>query len=598
MKRKYFLHKFIRYFLLFSLPILFMGIMLCVYCSVKIKNDINLQAQSTFHTGTRLMEEIMQTGDDTAAMFNNNSTVSLSLYKILNRNSLNYKEYVVRSVVFSILENAKSNNSLVESIYIYLDNDQGNYFQTDKKTVALSDSPDQEWLDIFNKTDISIQKWVVRREIKNYEFESSHECVSIFRRIKNYRGVLVINLNAASLSRLLSSIENYANEAVLVADGDGQVLFSNQIASSLSPASGMDIIEQLDIDGSSEDDFLSTVRLQGRQFIMTKFYSSGYGLYFLSLVPVKDIYQLLYQIIFSVLLGIMMAAVFCLIFSFYLTNKNFRQIENLIEILSAAEAGTYTSALPGYCYENARKLDEYNLILNQVIHTYVRNNTLTLELKEAELRKTLLELRSLQLQINPHFFFNTLQSIDMEILKKEGYGSPASQLIESLSGILRYALEDSSSPVALREEIQSCKDYFAIQQFHYPGRIALLWDYEDSVLEYSVLRLLFQPLVENSIHYGILTRNDTCVIRIKIFLRNGHLNFHVLDTGAGMSKEKLTDLRQSLHSQSLHSPEGQRRSIGIKNTHKRLILSYPGSEGLTIISREEKGTCVSFSIPV
>ena len=199
MKRKYFLHKFIRYFLLFSLPILFMGIMLCVYCSVKIKDDINLQAQSTFHTGTR---------DDTAAMFNNNSTVSLSLYKILNRSSLNYKEYVVRSVVFSILENARSSNSLVESVYIYLNNSQGNYFQTDKKTVALSDSPDQEWLDIFNKTDSSTQKWVVRRKIKNYEFENSHECVSIFRRIKNYDGVLVINLNASALSNLLSSIES------------------------------------------------------------------------------------------------------------------------------------------------------------------------------------------------------------------------------------------------------------------------------------------------------------------------------------------------------------------------------------------------------
>jgi len=593
MKRKYFLHKFIRYFLLFSLPILFMGIMLCVYCFVKIKDDINLQAQSTFHTGTRLMEEIMQTGDDTAAMFNNNSTVSLSLYKILNRSSLNYKEYVVRSVVFSILENARSSNSLVESVYIYLNNSQGNYFQTDKKTVALSDSPDQEWLDIFNKTDSSTQKWVVRRKIKNYEFENSHECVSIFRRIKNYEGVLVINLNASALSSLLSSIENYANEAVLVADGDGQILFSNPNAALMDSGSCTDFIGQMDIKAGSADSFLSTVRYEGRRYIMTKFYSSGYGLYFLSLVPVKDIYQLLYQIIFSVLLGILMAAVFCLLFSFYLTNKNFRQIEDLIEILSAAEAGTYTSSLPGFCYENARKLDEYNLILNQVIHTYVRNNALTMELKEAELRKTLLELKSLQLQINPHFFFNTLQSVDMEIMKKEGYGSPASQLIENLSGILRYALEDSSSPVTLREEIQSCKDYFAIQQFHYPGRIALLWDYDSEVLDYSVLRLLFQPLVENSIHYSILTPRDTCVIRIKIYLRKNRLYFHVLDTGAGMSKQKLSDLRQSLD-----SPEGQKRGIGVKNTHKRLILSYPGNKGLTVISREGKGTCVSFSIPV
>ena len=107
------------------------------------------------------------------------------------------------------------------------------------------------------------------------------------------------------------------------------------------------------------------------------------------------------------------------------------QIERLLDILWCAEKGTLSLDDSGE-FIDAEKLDEYNLILNQVIFTFVRNNMLTMQLKEWQLKKTISELKALQLQINPHFFFNTLQSIDMEIVKNEGrdpvlqriYGKP------------------------------------------------------------------------------------------------------------------------------------------------------------------------------
>ena len=134
------------------------------------------------------------------------------------------------------------------------------------------------------------------------------------------------------------------------------------------------------------------------------------------------------------MVGIIIAAILCLILSLYLTQKNFHQIELLMDILWKAEKGKLPLDDNGRLID-AKKIDEYNLILNRVILTFVKNNTLTMQVKEYQLKKTLSELKALQLQINPHFFFNTLQSIDMEIIKNEGYQASASKLIHALSDI-------------------------------------------------------------------------------------------------------------------------------------------------------------------
>lgn len=590
MKRKFFFKKFFQYFRIFSLPVIIIGLILSIFSFIKIREDIYLQSQSTFQIGTELIEEVVTQGDDLAAIFNNSATVSLPLYKILNEHSLNYKEYVAKELISSILDNSANNSDFIDSIYVYLKNNRGMFFQTGRNVQSMEDTLDNQWLLLFDSRPQNSDTWIVKRSFSNYNFEAPHESVSIFHKLKYFDGVLVTNLNIQNLTQRLSTIENYPNEIILVANPQNQVLFSNKSSLSISETFMQEIMEQFDSLFRNKTPYLSTIILNHQNYIVTSFTSNKYDLHFLSLVPQRDIYQLLYQIIYCVIFGVIFAAILCLFFSFYLTNRSFTQISNLMDILWHAEQGDYPSEES--FSDDLKHLDEYSLILNQIILTYVRNNVLTLKVQESELKKTVSELKALQLQINPHFFFNTLQSIDMEVIKKEGYLAPASKLIHALSDILSYALEDSSAPTTLREEIKSSRQYFEIQQFHYPGQLTLLWDYDEDILDYSVIRLLFQPFLENSIRYSILSPNDHCLIRIKIQDRGDSLRFYILDTGYGMDFESLEQLRASLNEESaipLH--------IGVKNTHKRLVLTYPGTEGLSIVSVLGKGTCIRFSIP-
>lgn len=591
MKRRYFFRKFFQYFLVFSLPVLIMGIILSIYSFIRIRRDINQKSESTFLIGSELINEIMSQSDGLAAIFNNSTAVSGSLHKILNQKSLDYKEYIAKDLISSILENSVTNFNNVESIYIYLANNHDMFYQTNKDVQTIRSATDTGWLDSYLQQDPGVTSWVEKRSFSNYEFESEHTAVTLFRRIKYYDGVLVTNLNIQTLSEKLSSIENYPNEAIIVTDSSGQLLFANPNAQSMQFDPDRDILSQLTFGSQKSRGVSGTVHYGGDAYILTDCTLGKLNLHFLSLVPRRDIYQLLYQIIYCVIIGVITAAVFCLLFSLYMTNRSFNQIERLLDIFSNVERGTYQA--DSTILENKRELDEYNLILNQVIQTFIRNNMLTLQIRESELKKTKSDLMALQLQINPHFFFNTLQSIDMEIIKKEGYQAAASQLIHYLSDILRYALEDSSTPVPLGEEIQACKEYFEIQKFHYPGQISLLWDYDEECKKYSVLRLLFQPLVENSIRYSISGPKDRCIIRIKILNREDCLRIHILDTGSGMDKKTLYNLRASLDREE----PGSNSRIGVKNIHRRLILSYPGNPGLSVISIRGQGTCISFSVP-
>ena len=111
MKRKYFIHKFTQYFFIFSLPVLIIGLLLTVYSYFQIRDNSNTQAQSSFQISSQLITEILTKGDDVAEMMNTNSAISMSMYRILNRNSMNYKENVTKNIMFDILENLKSRST-------------------------------------------------------------------------------------------------------------------------------------------------------------------------------------------------------------------------------------------------------------------------------------------------------------------------------------------------------------------------------------------------------------------------------------------------------------------------------------------------------
>ena len=176
----------------------------------------------------------------------------------------------------------------------------------------------------------------------------------------------------------------------------------------------------------------------------------------------------------------------------------------------------------------------------------------------------------MQLQLNPHFIFNTLQTVDLEILKSQPPGNASSFLIHNLSDILKYSLENTSRLVPLKEEIAVCKKYAEIQKLRYTNPFLLYWEYEEEVLEIPIIHLVLQPLLENSLHHAIKELPRQGLIKIKLFIQNKRLHFYVVDNGLGISKDRLVEINSRLKRQNLT----QNSHIGLYNTNMRLVLTY------------------------
>jgi sensor histidine kinase YesM len=202
-----------------------------------------------------------------------------------------------------------------------------------------------------------------------------------------------------------------------------------------------------------------------------------------------------------------------------------------------------------------------------------------------------LELQALQSQINPHFLFNTLNVLS-KLALLEG-AEKTSDLIVSMSNLLRYNLRNLDQPVTLQDEVAHVKEYFIIQQARFRDRIQLEMDIEPSALQQPIPALTLQPIVENAFMHGIEHMENGAIIRLEIARQSDGVRISISDNGSGMTEE----VRQSLLRLESEPNHKQSTGLGTKNVFKRLQLFYGVNELIEIQSELGKGTKVVIRIP-
>jgi two-component system sensor histidine kinase YesM len=208
------------------------------------------------------------------------------------------------------------------------------------------------------------------------------------------------------------------------------------------------------------------------------------------------------------------------------------------------------------------------------------------------------EMMALQSQINPHFLSNTLKTIFWRTVALTGGQNDASRMIDSLSHIMSYSLSDSRELVPLRDEMAYATNYASIQKIRFKGRFRLVWKYSGEILDYKCLKLLFQPLIENSITHGAVENGTECLIKISLREHRGRLCVFVRDNGAGIDSGKLAEIQARLS-----DDDDNFSHIGMRNIYRRLRLTY--GDRLTFklksfpaeSSPASGGTLVFFSFP-
>lgn len=249
--------------------------------------------------------------------------------------------------------------------------------------------------------------------------------------------------------------------------------------------------------------------------------------------------------------------------------------------------------LRGYGKTYDEKTNEITYITNNILDIGNENIALNREIQDKLILLNNTHLNMLQNQINPHFLHNTLETIKWYVVDLEDDDDNASSMIEKLSKILRYSLDNNEFLVSLNEEMEYTQTYIDIMSTRYADRFTTDWIIAPDVRGASIMKLSLQPVIENSISHGILPRKDNLgKITIKIYKNNNSLMAEISDNGMGMDADKLQEIRNKLSKGDAKGAHG----LGMCNVNSRIKLIYGENHGVSITSKIGVGTTVTLSM--
>ncbi|QNK55999.1 sensor histidine kinase [Paenibacillus sp. PAMC21692] len=280
------------------------------------------------------------------------------------------------------------------------------------------------------------------------------------------------------------------------------------------------------------------------------------------------------------------------LFNVFFVNRVAKSIIKVVRKMRLVEQGLLDIRV------TAQGKDETVLLANSFNSMVERIGNLLSEVRREQDRKQHAEMMLMQAQIKPHFLFNTLESINA--LAAQNEGAKIMLMVRRLSNLLRTSMHHSEE-IGIKQEIEHVRSYLEIQKYRFEELFTYELQVPEEALQYSILKLTLQPLVENSIQHGFDGYEDgQGVISIDVSVEPHSLVIMVSDNGKGMGQEVLQKLSEG-YSPSRKSQDeaelGERRGLGIRNVADRLRIHYGPGYGMMICSTEGEGTTIRCIIP-
>lgn len=472
----------------------------------------------------------------------------------------------------------------IHSMYFYTDNQQGMFLTSSGSNIGpalITQYEDSGWYDGYqqmldNRVDFSAQ----RRQVKLFSFESAPtNVITLYRQLYLRNGVIVLNLHQEYFDNMLANQTTSASQILLTANENHEILMQSSGSQTFSE----DVVAAL---CAADEKALRTFEIDGRKWFVTRMPSGNrYHWTYLSLTPIdeanaflRDMFMLLGLIFFPTLLV-------CTLVAWKYSRRYCRNALQILNTLEAAER--HEEDLSKF---NESSKDFYGMVTQKIVRNYAERNYLRYQLEQKQRSVREMELCALRSQVNPHFLFNTLKSIYWMSVSQAGGPNEVSRMIENMTEILEYSLDDADEMASLQDEIRNTRAYITIQHMRYQERFSVEWHYNPEIETYYTVKMLLQPLVENAIMHG-MRWNEGMPLRIQISIEkhDDFIEIKVSDDGVGIPIDELRKIRSRLQS---HSDEGH---IGLYSCNKRLCLTFGDECGIQVSS--ENGVTISLRFP-
>ena len=470
--------------------------------------------------------------------------------RLLSSQSFEYEDLLLLNDMKDQLATIRNRHPFLQEIAIWFPNAQGCYLSdAGKKEVASQSS----WLDSFPLHASDYRWWTVRDERPRFDGKMVPS-IYLCHRVGG-GGMVSFMIDPSLLAASLSSDFLKRGEVLKLYSEQGDLLFSTRAA-------------------SLDDSYLS----YGAEEAITGW---KIQLFF----PKAIVFALTDRYKILVFACISLTFVGSLFIALYMARRNTRQISQMLDMIHLSKQG-----LPLPKLRDDVPKTTYAYISRHLLASFLEKNYLKTLLEARRYKLAHAELVAMQSQLNPHFLYNTLETLNWNCYQLTSKPNQATDIIEKLSDILHYSLGKNGLFVTLDDELQDIHNYLDILLIRYKDLFSYHEEICDEARIWKIPRMILQPLVENAVAHGLKPRKHGGLLSITARLYEGLLVLEVTDNGIGFSALQLSQIRQNLGKESLGD-----RHIGISNVNLRLVILY--GKHLEIESEEGKGTRVTLRIP-
>jgi two-component system sensor histidine kinase YesM len=390
-------------------------------------------------------------------------------------------------------------------------------------------------------------------------------------------GVFLVDLNFSVMNDMFKDIRLGKRGYLFIVDSEGKIVYHPQqqlIYSSLK-SEMIDKVLQ-----TKNGTFTSDEGSNSRMYTVR---DSDFGWKIVGVSYVNELVDNQSEVRLSYIILGLISIVIAIIISFFLSQRVSQPIKQLQDYMKEVEKGNFDIHVPvAKTIEISRLARAFNIMVGRIKELMSQ-----VVLDQEQKRKS--EINALQAQINPHFLYNTLDSIVW--MAESNKSKDVVLMTSALAKLFRSSISKGEELVSIRTELEHITNYLMIQKMRYKNKLDYEIDISESVYDYKTIKVILQPIVENSIYHGIKMKHGPGLVRITSEETETDVFLIIEDDGHGMDEEKL----RSILLPAPQSKEG--RGVGVRNVHERLKLYFGMHYGLTYKSNLGEGTTVYIRIP-
>ena len=451
----------------------------------------------------------------------------------------------------------------------------------------------------INETNHYLSLWSKKYEIpdKDILFENAN--------LSKGRSVLVNNINDADTIQMIKMVKdlqtykpigyirfglkrNYIEKMAknINFGSDGGVVIFDENLNKISGIAHDSVLSKLLKEKPSIGNFSYS---EGKnEYTAVHIHSDSTGWTTVGVIPLRYINKDLAGIQYLTVIIIVLTIIIGVTVSVIIAQSLILPLENTVNALEKFSRGDFAVRLKENRCDEIGKL---NRIFNKAIKEI---NELMQKVTQSEILNKEMEFKTLQSQMNPHFLYNTLDTINWLAFKEKQ--TEICNLVAAISSLIRASISNKKSIITIEHELDYVKNYIYIQHIRYKDRFDTIYDIDESLLKQAVPKLIIQPIVENAIIHGIENSKNKNLLYISVKHENECIVIIVKDTGIGMTDEKVSELlKEPLNTEG--DEQKAHTNLGLYAVHKRIQLMYGDLYGLTVHSQAGEGTTVTLHIP-